>query len=73
MVKVRYKGQEVEAIPIEVMSQEEFWNTYQLVDGSIIRLKVVVKDILKVSGELTDEGNPVYVTQSDVIVHLRKT
>ena len=72
MVKVKYKGNEVEAVPIDVLSQEEFWNTYQLVDGSVLRLKVVVKDILKVVDELNSDGSPVYITQSDVVIHLRK-
>ncbi len=72
MVKVRYRGNEVEAVPIDVISQEEFWNTYQLVDGSVIRMKVVVKDILKVVDLLSDDGSPVYVTQSDTVIHLRK-
>ncbi len=72
MVKVRYKGNEVEATPIDVLSQEEFWNTYQLVDGTVLRLKVVVKDILKVVDLLTDDGGPIYITQSDLVTHIRK-
>ena len=72
MVKIQHKGKEVEAVPIDVLSQEEFWNTYQLVDGTVLRLKVVVKDILKVDDLLTDDGGPIYITQSDLVTHIRK-
>ena len=72
MVKIKHKGKEVEATPIDVLSQEEFWNTYQLVDGSVLRLKVVVKDILKVVDELNSDGSSIYITQSDIVTHLRK-
>ena len=73
MVKIKHKGQEVEATPIEVLSQEEFFNTYQLVDGSVLKVKSVVTDILKVDGKTTPGGGPVYIIQSETVVHLRET
>ncbi len=71
-MKVKYRGKEIEAIPVDILSQEEFFNTYQLVDGSVIRLKVVVKDILKAQNELSADGNPIYIIQSENVIHLRK-
>ena len=46
----------------------EHWNEYLLTDGSVIRLKTVVTDILKVVGKFDAEGNPVYVVKAANVV-----
>lgn len=46
----------------------EHWNEYLLTDGSVVRLKAVVTEILKVDGKFDNEGNPVYVVKSANVV-----
>ena len=70
-MKVTYKGQEVDAQPVEILSQEELWNSYQLSDGTLLRMKAVVTDILRIPGELDAKGNAVYMVNSNNITHIR--
>jgi hypothetical protein len=57
-------GRIVEAIPVSIVSEREFWNTYDLEDGSIVRVKLVAQEILRVEGMWDADGNPVYVVRS---------
>jgi hypothetical protein len=57
-------GRVVDAIPIAIVSEQEFWNTYSLEDGSVVRVKLVAQEILRVEGMWDGDGNPVYVVRS---------
>jgi cytoskeletal protein CcmA (bactofilin family) len=52
------------ATPVEVNQAGEKWNEYLLEDGTVLKMKLVLKKVLKVDGEFDPEGNPVYVMQS---------
>lgn len=65
--KVPYNGKQVEGIEIPIKSSGEFWNEYMLEDGTVIRVKVVMTDVVKVEGEYDGEGTPVYVIKSTMI------
>jgi hypothetical protein len=57
-------GRNVDAVPIPIVGEQEFWNSYQLEDGSIVRIKLVAQEILRVDGMWDADGNPVYVVRS---------
>ncbi len=63
-VTINFGGREVEATPIEVNQSNERWNEYLLEDGTVLKMKLILKKVLKVEGEVDAEGNPVYVMQS---------
>ncbi len=71
MAKIPFKGQEVDATEVEFQTRKEDWNEYQLMDGSVIKIKLVVGSIFKVAGEYDDEGNPVYVVRSKNVLMVR--
>ena len=48
----------------------ESWNEYLVEDGSTIRLKVVVKDIIR-TDKFNPDGTPVYLVQSVNVVDAR--
>ena len=48
----------------------EPWNEYLLEDGSTIRLKLVVKDIIK-TDKFHPDRTPVYIVQSTNVVDAR--
>ncbi len=62
--KIKIGGREVSAMPIEVNQATERWNEYFLEDGSVLKVKLVVKKVMRVDGEYDAEGNPVYLVQS---------
>lgn len=63
-VTINFGGREVAATPIEVNQSNERWNEYLLEDGTVLKMKLILKKVLKVEGEVDAEGNPVYVMQS---------
>ena len=63
-VTINFGGRQVQALPIEVNQSGENWNEYLLEDGTVLKMKLVLKKVYKVDGEFDPEGNPVYVMQS---------
>jgi hypothetical protein len=63
--KIPVPGREpLEATLIGFHPNVEEWSEYLLDDQTVIKLKPVVGEILKVDGQFDDEGNPVYVVKS---------
>lgn len=71
MARMQFQGREMEVVPVEYRIEREDWNEYQLFDGSHLRLKVVVSEIVRVVGEYDLEGNPVYIAKSGNILAVR--
>jgi hypothetical protein len=69
--KVNFGGREVDATEIEFQTRREDWNEYQLMDGSVIKLKAVVSDILRIEGHYDNDGNPVYRVKSSSVLWVR--
>ncbi len=63
-VTINMGGRQVLATPIDVNQSGERWNEYFLEDGTVLKMKLVLKKVYKVDGEYDEEGNPVYVMQS---------
>ena len=63
-VMINMGGKQVQATPVDVNHSGEKWNEYLLEDGTVLKMKLVLKKVFKVDGEYDDEGNPVYVMQS---------
>ncbi len=57
-------GGEMEAVPVNINQANEQWNTYLLEDGSVLKVKLVVTKIARVSNQYDVEGNPVYFFHS---------
>ncbi len=77
-MKVTFQGKEFDATPVEANQTSEYWNQYLLDDGSVLKLKTVVTQIIRLIGEYDSDGNPIYVAKSGNIVtvtapeHLKK-
>jgi len=73
MPKVNFEGGEVDATEIDFQTRREDWNEYQLMDGSIIKLKAVVTQILRIEGRYDREDNPVYRVKSTNVLWVKST
>lgn len=71
MVRINFQGRDVEATPVDFRIEREDWNEYQLMDGSHLRLRLVLSEVLRVEGEYDAEGNPVYVAKSGNVLTVR--
>lgn len=67
-IKIKYQNKIVDATPTSVNSSSEHWNEYLLEDGTVIKMKLVVTDVVRVDDEFDGEGNPVYVVKSTNVV-----
>jgi hypothetical protein len=63
-VSINLGGRQVMATPVDVNQSGERWNEYFLEDGTVLKMKLVLKKVFRVDGEFDAEGNPVYVMQS---------
>ena len=57
-------GREVEATVMPFQVGGEHWNEYVVDDGTIVKLKPVVTEIMRVDGHFDQNGDPVYVVQA---------
>ena len=64
MPKINFHGQEVDATEVEFQTRKEDWNEYQLMDGTVIKMKLVVSQIFRIEGVYDNEGNPAYQIKS---------
>jgi len=67
---VNFQGQQVEAEVIEFEPDREQWSTYILSDGTSIKIKPVVAEILRVNGQFGPNGDPIYMVQAQQILHV---
>ena len=57
-------GRQVEATVMGFRPGGEHWNEYLVDDGSVIKVKLVATEVLRVDGEYDQMGNPIYLVQS---------
>jgi hypothetical protein len=46
---------------VPISKATEFFNDYELADGSVLRVKSVVTAVLRVEGQFNSEGRPIYL------------
>jgi len=54
-------GEEVEAEVVGFRAAGEYWNEYLLDDGTVFKIKLVVTEIARVTGQYDAKGDPVYL------------
>lgn len=62
--KINIGGQEIEAVEVPFQTGAEHWNEYVLQDGSVLKLRTVTTEILRLVDRFDAEGNPQYVMKS---------
>ncbi|HKZ42706.1 MAG TPA: hypothetical protein VJ044_17215 [Candidatus Hodarchaeales archaeon] len=67
-IKFNFQGQEVWGERISVQDSRENWSQYLLEDGSTLKMKIVVTEVLRIDGQYDAEGNPVYFVKSANII-----
>lgn len=61
-------GRTVEGVIAPFQTGGEHWNEYLIEDGTILKVKLVATEIIKVDGEYDDQGNPLYALHSTQVV-----
>jgi len=68
IVKVPYQGLTVDGIEVDFKALREEWNEYEASDGSTVRLKVIVTNIVRLKDKFDSVGNPIYVVRSSNVL-----
>ncbi len=66
--KIKLGNAIVEGISIPAISSSENWNEYLLEDKSVLKMKAVVTEIVRVDGSYDNDGNPLYVVKSSNVL-----
>jgi hypothetical protein len=61
-------GKDHDATPVGFQNAREYWNEYLLDDGTIIRLKLIATEVLRIEGMRDANGGPVYVVKSTNVI-----
>jgi hypothetical protein len=61
-------GSAIEGEIISVNSSSEHWNQYLLEDGTVMKLKCVLMDVLRSDSVFDNDGNPMYVVKTQNVV-----
>ena len=68
IVKIPYQAAMVDAEELDFQTMKEEWNEYQISDGSTIRIKLVMTNIVRLLDKRDQEGNPIYVAKTSNVM-----
>ncbi len=57
---------------VEITEEKDYWNTYKLKDGSVIRIKLIVRGIKRLTTRWQPDGNPIYLVNSQNVIRMSK-
>ena len=66
--KIKLGDDDVWAEEVEFETERESWNTYILQDGTTLKLKAVVAEVLRVEERWGPNGDPIYLVNASPIV-----
>ncbi len=66
--RINFNGQTVEVTPLTFRAAGENWNEYLVDDGTVVKVKLVVTEILRVDGQYDLDRNPLYVVRSSNVI-----
>lgn len=69
-VQTTPNGAQLDGFEIPVRTANEKWSEYELEDGTVIRMKQVVFEIIRVVDTWDAEGNPMYVTKASPVLNI---
>lgn len=67
-ISVQTPGGPIDGEDLDFETLKESWNEYKTEDGSTIRMKTVVTNIVRLTGRFGPDGEPVYTVRSSNVV-----
>jgi len=71
LTKISFDGKLEDAEHINIGAYNESWNTYELEDGTELRVKLVLVSVLRLKDKYSKTGEPVYVVKTEVAIDTR--
>ncbi|MDP1720295.1 MAG: hypothetical protein Q8L08_04765 [Candidatus Nanopelagicaceae bacterium] len=64
-------GNEIDGIIMPFQAGGEYWNEYLVEDGTVVKIKLVVSEVLRLDGQFDpNTGDPIYIIQSTNITNV---
>ncbi len=54
---------------LQIKEENEFWNTYTLSDGSVMKVKIVITNVKRLK-KYQPDGSPIYLIQSQNVLRM---
>jgi hypothetical protein len=71
--KMPLLGREVEVADVPAKHSTELFNEYELEDGSVLKVKSVATNFLRIEGEYLPDGRPVYIVLVSPVVNVESS
>jgi len=68
--KINFNGQMVDAEIVDFEADKEQWSNYVLHDGTALKVKAVLTEVMRLNGIFSPNGDPVYMIQASQVVHI---
>jgi hypothetical protein len=68
--KIPLLGRNVDVVEVPVKSAKEYFNEYELEDGTVLRVKGVAAAFQRVEGERLPDGRPIYIVLMSPVVNV---
>jgi hypothetical protein len=65
--KVKIPGPDgaiMEGVDVPIKNSSEPWTEVLLEDGTVMRLKQIIVQVVRIDGKYDDQGNPVYIVKA---------
>ncbi len=66
--KINFQGEIRDAVSVDFEPERETFSTYILLDGSALKLKAVLTEVMRIEGVYAPNGDPVYLIQAAQIM-----
>jgi len=66
--RVQFQGRDAWGDEVEFETEREGWNTYVLEDGTRLKMKSVVSDVVRIEEAYNPDGTPVYMVNATNVV-----
>lgn len=63
-------GLEIDVADVPIRNATEFFNEYELEDGSFLKVKSVATSVLRVEGQFGPDGKPIYIVLTGPVVNV---
>ena len=58
-------------VPVSITKSEENWSSYKLSDGTTVRVRPIIVEIVRQKNKYDDKGNPFYTITGGMIHQLK--
>ena len=56
---------------VEISKSTEVWSEYELADGSVLRVKPIIIEVIKSRTQFTSDGEPLYGMKGGLVPNMR--